>query len=92
MYFFCLSSAYLANDGELRPVHVVAVDAEREDSSQRHHAAHRRHVVEVGLRVLDVAADPRKQQETTQRLFTRKLQANRNQPLDSPVASFIPFI
>lgn len=58
--FSCLSSAYLANDRELRPVHMVAVDAEREDGSQRHHAAHRRHVVEVGLRVLDVAADKTK--------------------------------
>lgn len=52
-----LSSTYLANDRELRPVYVVAVDAEREDGRQRHHAAHRRHVVQVGLRVLDVAAD-----------------------------------
>lgn len=55
-----LSSAYLADDRELRPVHMVAVDAEREDGSQRHHAAHRRHVVEVGLGVLDVAADQTK--------------------------------
>lgn len=57
---FCLSSAYLAYDGKLGPVHVVAVDAEREDCSQRHHATYRRHVVEVGLRVLDVAADKKK--------------------------------
>lgn len=54
---------------------MVAVDAEREDGSQRHHAAHRRHVVEVGLRVLDVAADKKNKtkQITTHRLFTPKL-------------------
>lgn len=31
-----------------------AINAQREDSSQSHHAAHRSHVVKVGLRVLDV--------------------------------------
>lgn len=52
-------------------MYVVAVDAEREDGSQRHHAAHRRHVVEVRLRVLDVAAN--KNNEAKHRLFTPKL-------------------
>lgn len=35
---------------------VVAVDAQREHGGQCHHAAHRRHVVQVRLGVLDVAA------------------------------------
>lgn len=47
---------YLANDGELGPVDMVAVDAQGEDGSQSHHAAHGGHVVEVGLGVLDVSA------------------------------------
>lgn len=46
---------YLADDGELWSVDVVAVDPQRKHCSQRHHAAHRRHVVQVGLGVLDVA-------------------------------------
>lgn len=49
-------SRYLADDGELRSVDMVAVNPEREHRSQRHHAAHSRHVVQVRLRVLDVAA------------------------------------
>lgn len=48
-------SRYLADDGELRSVDVVAVNPKREHRGQRHHAAHRRHVVQVRLRVLDVA-------------------------------------
>ena len=34
----------------------MAINAQREHRSQSHHAAHRRHVVQVRLRVLDVAA------------------------------------
>ena len=47
---------YLADNGELSPVDMKAVDAQREDSSQSHHAAHCGHVVQVGLRVLNVPA------------------------------------
>jgi len=32
-----------------------AIDAQRKDSSQRQHASHRGHVVQIGLRVLDVS-------------------------------------
>lgn len=49
------SLSHLADDGELRPVDVVAVDPQREHGGQSHHAAHGRHVVQVRLRVLDVA-------------------------------------
>lgn len=45
---------YLADNRELLPVDMKAIDAQREDSSQSHHAAHCCHVVEVGLRVLNV--------------------------------------
>lgn len=45
---------YLADDGELPPVDMKAVDTQRENSCQSHHAAHSSHVVKVGLRVLNV--------------------------------------
>lgn len=48
-------SSYLADDGELRSVDVVTINPQREHCSQSHHAAHRCHVVQVRLRVLDVA-------------------------------------
>lgn len=57
-------SRYLADDGELRSVDVVAVNPKWEHRSQRHHAAHRRHVVQVRLRVLDVAGAVTGRQET----------------------------
>lgn len=50
----CLDWTYLTDHRELSPVDMKAVDAQREDSSQSHHAAHCGHVVQVRLRVLDV--------------------------------------
>lgn len=51
---FQLLKVYLADDGELPHVDVEAIDAQRKDSSQSHHAAHCGHVVKVRLRVLNV--------------------------------------
>lgn len=51
------TEAYLADDRKVPPVHVKAVDAQREDRRQSHHAAHGGHVVQVGLRVLDVSSE-----------------------------------
>lgn len=54
-YYFpwCLR-VYLAHYGKLRATDVKPVDPERKDGSQRHHAAHSRHVVQVRLWVLNV--------------------------------------
>lgn len=48
---FC---CYLADDGELWSVDMVTIDSQWEHCSQRHHAAHCCHIVEIRLRVLDV--------------------------------------
>lgn len=45
---------YLADYRELPPGDMKAIDAQREDSSQSHHAAHCSYVVKVRLRVLNV--------------------------------------
>lgn len=45
---------YLADDRKLLPVDMKAINTQRKDSSQRHHAAYCCHVVKVGLRVLNV--------------------------------------
>ncbi len=46
---------HLADDRELPLVDMKAINAEWEDSSQSHHAAHCSHVVKEGLRVLNVS-------------------------------------
>lgn len=45
----CRFLCYLADDGELRLLDVVTINPQREHSSECHHAAHRCHVVQVGL-------------------------------------------